>query len=138
MQSHHCVAWLALAACGGAAGPAFRATDASFTPRRGPTPRVYLLRGDVPDVGVRSVGIIEVKGRRERAIASAAAKGAELGCWALIEHHVFVTMPRAHLRFGARVYLAHGSAPHVTSLSPPTVLDLHCVVLDDARQLPRA
>jgi hypothetical protein len=138
MRASRCLTLLFASACA-STGPAFRATDPTFTPRPGPTPRVFVERADVPDVALRSVGIIEVKARsREGAIERAAAKGAELGCWALIEHHVFVYMNQARLVFGARVYLAHGTAPHVESIKPLTVLELHCVVRDESQRVPRA
>lgn len=110
----------ALVAVGCSAGvrSAFRPTDPTFTPRPGPVPRVYLYAADVPPVRLRSVGLIEVtvpaKSGISDAMEAAAAKGQEVGCWALIEHTAFAHM-KAHGSLGGHVrvgiILVHGSGP---------------------------
>lgn len=70
---------------------------------------------------MHSVGIIEVADARgSRASEIAAAKGRELGCWAVVEHDIYIAAAKAALNeFGARIILAHGTAIHVTNARPP-------------------
>lgn len=97
----------------------FRPTDPSFVPSplQGASLRVYFFKEEVPNVPMRSVGIVEVSvpggDREERRITdAAAAKGKELGCWALIRHSVYSEMQKhASAWFGRHsgVMLVHGS-----------------------------
>ena len=74
----------------------FHQTDHAFrpTPARGGSPAVYMDPRDVPRVHMRSVGVITIlapAGVGSRALVrAAAAKGEELGCWAVVEHSVYL------------------------------------------------
>ncbi|MBA3395055.1 MAG: hypothetical protein H0T89_20580 [Deltaproteobacteria bacterium] len=103
----------------------FRATDSTFSPNPGPTPRVYVESNleEAPRSKMRSVGIIEITVPRskgmEYAIKAAATKGGELGCWAVIEHGAFAKLQsQASLEFGASVELAHGAHGGAPALHP--------------------
>lgn len=115
---------------------AFQSTDSSFRPRpRSSAPDVYRRRDSVPQVALRSVGIIEVSG--SEASARAAAKGQELGCWALIEHSIFdgneqpvPTEPRSSAGSpeNSRLF-GHGTMHAVSSVKTPLALQFDCVLL---------
>lgn len=129
-----------LAACGGGITTSFRAIDPTFEARRSTqTPRVYLYRADVPEVPLRSVGLIVVSARAsdgiDATIRAAAAKGQELGCWAVVDHDVFATMGSGSgaLRRGP-YHVAHGGHSGGEELQPvpvsrPTTTEFDCVVL---------
>ena len=71
----------------------FRQTQARFSPRPGRSPRVYLYLAEVPDLPLRSVGVIwvSVPARHGiKGVAEAAAdRGRRVGCWALVERSIF-------------------------------------------------
>ena len=121
--------------CAPAVHSVFHATDASYVPKPGPTPRVYLeaKHVDFPRSQLRSVGIIEVtvpkKHGMERAIELAAAKGRELGCWLVIEHSTFEKLA-VSLAFDARVSLAHGPPSAAPAARVPAKLtaEFYCIV----------
>lgn len=81
----------------------FHQTDPSFRPAPvsagGDSPVVYLNEKDVPKIAIRSVGVVTVAAwpgiSTEELRQKAAAKGRELGCWAVIEHSAFL-MLRLH------------------------------------------
>lgn len=101
----------------------FHQTDPSFQPTPvsagGDSPAVYLNEKDVPKVAIRSVGIITIVAwpgiSTEELRQKAAAKGKELGCWAVVEHSAFVML---HLHTsaldkpGATVILVHDGGGH--------------------------
>lgn len=97
-------------ACGPGVETAFRRTDASFTPRMGRTPEVYLYSIEMPAARMRSVGVVAVsvpaRSGIEGVVRAAAAKGREIGCWALVEQALFARMSA---RAGAGGL--HGAAP---------------------------
>jgi hypothetical protein len=143
---------LALAGCSASVRVAFHPTDISFTPTpRDSEPNVYLARNEVPQVTLRSVGIIEITAPLSEASKAAAAKGKELGCWALIEHSVFDRMQsgsqmpretRSSRPAEANVLVAHGGIDHVRG--DPTrrakhslVTQFDCVMNED-KQTPAA
>ena len=78
----------------------FHQTDPSFQPTPvsagGDSPAVYLNEKEVPRVAIRSVGIITVVAwpgiSNEELRQKAAAKGKELGCWAVVEHSAFLML----------------------------------------------
>lgn len=128
--------------CSGGVRSVFHPSDPAFRPTPGPMPRVYLEidLADVPKVGMRSVGLIEVRVPKssgiERAIDVAAEKGRELGCWILIEHSTFARVePRASLDHGAIVTLAHGGVGHVGRSPSPrasVTAEFDCIVRTNA------
>ena len=97
----------------------FHQTDPSFQPAPvfagGGSPAVYLNEKEVPRVPIRSVGIITVAAwpgiSAEELRQKAAAKGKELGCWAVIEHSAFLMLqvhPSAWMgESEAKVILVH-------------------------------
>lgn len=124
-------------ACAHSGHITFQSTDSSFHPRsRASAPDVYRRRDSVPHVALRSVGIIEVSG--SEASARAAAKGQELGCWALIEHSIYddveppvpgehrssVDSPENDRLFG------HGTMHAVSTVKAPSALRFDCVMLE--------
>lgn len=99
--------------CGVSTRSVFHPTDRSFRPAPGSKPAVYLSIDDVPKLGMRSVGLIEVtvpeSSGIKGAIDVASKKGSELGCWILIEESIFATVQmRASLDHGVTLQLAHG------------------------------
>lgn len=135
-----------LAGCGASTRATFHASDPNFRQRPGPAPRAY-LEADVdkiPRVPMRSVGIIEVvvpnSSVTARGVQAAIEKGRDLGCWIVVEHSVFVVArSRASLDFGARIYLAHGPAPHISGAPRRSAkIEFDCVVQgDDSRAFRR-
>ncbi len=135
---------LVVAACGGSVRTVFHPTDASFRPTPGSAPPVYLMvnRHDLPAVGMRSVGRIEVtvpsSSGIQGAIEAAEREGARLGCWILVEHAVFEARePSARLEHGGAAFLAHGgggrhSEPERHGAGPSQdgsqVHEFHCVL----------
>jgi hypothetical protein len=69
---------------------------------------------------MRSVGLIRVQARDEaEAVERAAAKGAELGCWLVIEHGLFVRRRAAmSALYGGTIFLAHGAVLHYSNARP--------------------
>ncbi len=123
--------------CAGSVRATFHPIDETFRPSPGPAPRVYVEGNiaDVPKVGLRSVGLIEVTVPQssgiDRAIAVAIDKGRELGCWILIEHSAFATVSSsAELDHGARMILAHGAGPTPQGGGPKRklVTEFDCVI----------
>lgn len=99
--------------CGASTRAVFHPTDESFRPTRGSKPSVCLAVEDVPKLGMRSVGFIEVtvpeNSGIKGAIDVATEKGIEVGCWILIEESIFAALKtRASLDHGATIQLAHG------------------------------
>lgn len=101
--------------CSASSRSSFQPTDPTFKPKAGPAPRVYLEANiaDVPNVPMRTVGVISVTVPESSGIKSAidvaVAKGQELGCWILVEHSAFEALPsHSQLTGGARIFLAHG------------------------------
>lgn len=80
----------------------FHPTDHSFQalPASEHSPVVYLDPGNVPSVPMRSVGLITIVGPWDfsdrELVQAAAAKGKELGCWAVIEHTVYLRLLHKH------------------------------------------
>lgn len=132
------VTLIVMLGCAQTAHSVFHATDAAFTPKPGPTPRVYVdsNRTEVPRAKIRSVGVIEItvpkKDGVKRAIEVAAEKGRELGCWMLIEHSTFETLQsRASLEFGASITLVHGpvsAPPNMRGPNSKLTAKFNCVV----------
>lgn len=134
--------FMSLVGCAARAQTTFHPTDASFTARsRSSDPKVYLHAEDVPSGALRSVGIIEVRGID--AEVKAAAKGRELGCWAVIDHAVFVKMQRVRTENAplgnasdTNALLAHGGAPHVETTRIPQNTKFDCV-MTESNQSPK-
>ena len=89
-----CVAASLLAiGCSVGTHSAFHQTQPRFSPRPGRAPRVYLHLAEVPDLPLRSVGVIWVSvpaGHGIKGVAeAAAARGRTVGCWALVERSIF-------------------------------------------------
>lgn len=128
----------------------FHQTDPSFqpvpVPPSGDLPIVYMNEKDVPPVAIRSVGIISVDDVVGMSLSEigkkAAAKGGELGCWAVVEHSAFLMLQRQGLSWlsapSGSVILVHGeggggasgSGGH-TGWSEPRTRKFDCVVRDD-------
>lgn len=140
---------LVLAGCSASVRVAFRATDASFRPSaRASKPNVYLQRDEVPQVALRSVGIIEVTAAASEGAEvtiKAAAKGKELGCWALVDHSVFEGMRGSPMQRGrqssgfdgtnallAHAGLAHGGAK-MSKPVRPLVTQFDCVLKEESQ-----
>jgi len=136
---------LVLAGCSASVRVAFRTTDASFRPSpRASEPKVYLQRDEVPQVALRSVGIIEVTAAASESAEvtiKASAKGKELGCWALVDHSLFDEMQRGSQTrggtqssgfSGTNALLAHGGMDHgrvqVSKPANPLVTLFDCVM----------
>lgn len=96
----------------------FHQTDDTFlpVPIAIGSPAVYFFPKEVPAAPMRSVGIITVvapaaTGSRELA-RLVAAKGKEVGCWALVEHSVFLLMQSRSTLWDvgptAKIVLVHG------------------------------
>jgi hypothetical protein len=130
------VVFVTVLGCGQTIRSTFQATDPTFTPSPGPTPRVYVEsnRADIPRVKLRSVGVLAITVAKKyglsRAVELAADKGRELGCWAVIEHSTFETLQSHALSFDARVILAHGPPHTPKHAGPPTTLtvEFDCVL----------
>jgi len=115
--------------CGPYVESAFRPSDRTFTPRRGRTPPVYLYySSEVPTVRMRSVGIVAVsvpaRSGLDGVIHAAAAKGRDVGCWALVEESLFAQLASRALtsQVGALPILVHGggfNGPRRVSIPPP-------------------
>jgi len=128
--------------CSGSVRSVFHPSDPAFRPTPGPIPRVYLEidLADVPKMGMRSVGLLEVTVPKssgiKRAIDVAAEKARDLGCWILIEHSAFQSVePRASLDHGAIVALAHGGVGHIGRGPSPKgslTAEFDCIVRADA------
>lgn len=123
---------LLLCSCGGVARVAFAQTDATYTPKPGPVPRIYLAGEPVPAVAMKSVGVITVKHESsDNARAAAAEKGRQLGCFILVER---TGRPLADLDRspgdGVVIHHAHGAAPSTHGVPHPNThsMSFDCVI----------
>jgi hypothetical protein len=135
MKIELAIVLLVTAACVTSKRVAFHPSDPAFTPAPGPSPAAYTSENidQVPNVPMRSVGIIEVSVRSdqlERAIELAVAKGRELGCWAVIEHDAFARRAsQVWLDSDVAIIRVHGMPPHADHKGPRTrILNFDCVV----------
>jgi len=123
---------LLLCSCGGAARIAFEQTDATFTPRPGPVPRIYLAGEPVPAFAMKSVGVITVRHENiDNVRAATAEKGRQLGCFILVERTgrplADLDRSRGH---GVTIYRAHGGGSSIHAGRHPKMhsMSFDCVI----------